>query len=111
MARRVKNITCTDCNEEKLHFGRGLCGRCYDRHQRGGTLIDFPLAGYPAEELLTEWEILRSEGHSVRQAAERLGMKYATFDKALQRAQRRGDPRAARPHTKFNPHNNQQKAS
>lgn len=33
-----KIVTCSDCGERREHNGRGLCGRCYTRHGRAGTL-------------------------------------------------------------------------
>lgn len=66
--------------------GRGLCFRCYSRAKRAGTLIDYERRGFPRALLLEEWALLRSEGYTPRQAAERLGMSYDAFEKALERA-------------------------
>ena len=71
------------------HAGRGLCGSCYHRLTPDERL-DYPRTQMSRDELLEEWELLRSEGCTQRQAAERLGMAYATFDRALLRARAAG---------------------
>ena len=78
------------------HRGRGLCRGCHARRRRDGTLADAPRATMSADEVLEEWVMLRGEGHTVAQAAERLGMTYGALEKALDRARKRGDERAKR---------------
>jgi hypothetical protein len=46
------------------------------------------------DELLDEWELLHGEGHTIPQAAPRLGMTVHALCQALLRARRGGDPRA-----------------
>lgn len=77
-----------------MHAGRGLCEGCYERKWRSGRLADFPAQLRPRAEVMEEWELLRSEGYTKRQAAERLGMTFAAFDRAFHRARKAGDPRA-----------------
>lgn len=39
----AKKKVCADCNQERSIIGRGLCGTCYHRHKRKGTLDEkFP---------------------------------------------------------------------
>jgi hypothetical protein len=76
------------------HRGRGLCNFCYDAIQRAGALIDFERLTRSCDEVMAEWAILRQQGYTKRQAAERLGMKFKAFEKAYERARRAGDPRA-----------------
>jgi hypothetical protein len=74
------------------HAGRGLCRPC---HQTAGEdRIDYERVGRSRDELMAEWEILRGEGYTKRQAAERLGMTFEAFDRAYHRARAAGDPRA-----------------
>lgn len=76
------------------HEGRGLCPPCYRSAHYEGRLGDYPRRTWSRDEVLSEWELLRGEGHTRLQAAERLGMNPATFERALQRARADGDPRA-----------------
>lgn len=77
-----------------VHAGRGLCNACHKRADYHGHLADHPRSTWSRDEVLSEWELLRGEGHTRLQAAERLGMNPATFERALQRARADGDPRA-----------------
>lgn len=77
-------------------IGRGLCCACYRRAQREGTLDDYERTFRPREEMLEDWELLRSDGYTVANAAPRMGMTCAALEKALRRAERDGDPRAGR---------------
>lgn len=76
------------------HQARCLCGPCYDHCRRAGTLADYRPVTYSRDELMDEWEVLRLHGYSKRQAAERLGMSFAAFDRAFHRARKDDDPRA-----------------
>ena len=38
----MRLIVCADCKQENKHQGRGLCGKCYWRRTRNGTLEDLP---------------------------------------------------------------------
>lgn len=75
--------------------GRGLCSHCYQTAWATGDLIDYPRATRSRNDLLDDYVILRAEGHTGQQIAQRLGMTYPAFERALQRARRDGDPRAA----------------
>ena len=77
-----------------VHAGRGLCNACHKRADYHGRLADHPRSTWSRDEVLSEWELLRGEGHTRVQAAERLGMTPAAFERALQRARAAGDPRA-----------------
>lgn len=37
-----RDCECVDCGFTARHYGRGLCGACWARHKRGGTLAQFP---------------------------------------------------------------------
>jgi hypothetical protein len=81
------------------HGGRGLCGTCYNqiRHQR--RLHDYEPVKRSREDMLEEWEMLRSDGVTdLAIAAERMGVTRAALDKCLERARRDGDPRGVRYH-------------
>ena len=79
------------------HRGRGLCGPCGHAVARRGQLIDYPRINRTRDELMHEWELLRSEGHTLSQAADRLGIARGTLKRAYQRARAAGDPRAQPP--------------
>ena len=76
------------------HRARGLCSRCHSAFQYTGELIAFERLTRTRDELLEDWELLRAQGLTRRQAAERMRMPYLSFNRALQRARAGGDPRA-----------------
>jgi hypothetical protein len=76
------------------HGGRNLCRPCWSRRWYVGTLDDVERIKFTRDELMAEWEILRGEGYSKRQAAERMGISFERFDRAFHRAKAAGDPRA-----------------
>jgi hypothetical protein len=78
----------------RRHAGRGLCDTCRSQARTTGELIDFERFTRSRDELLDDWAVLRAEGYTLRQAAERLGMTQAAFERAYHRARRDGDPRA-----------------
>jgi hypothetical protein len=74
----------------RLHRGRRLCGRCWSGRVRAGTLNQVERITWPRGALLDEYRMLSSQGHSVAQVAERLGVRYAALDRALCRAVKAG---------------------
>lgn len=86
---------CIHCHWRRPTAGRGLCRACYADPT---ITINYPdRRGIPSADLLDDWDMLRRDGYTLRQAAERLGITYAALDQALVRAKRRRDPRAVRP--------------
>lgn len=82
----------------RVHRGRGLCSTCHNYVLSRGQLSDYPpVVKRPRDDLLDDYVLLRSEGLSWRQCAERLGMSYAAFQRAMLRARAAGDSRAGRP--------------
>lgn len=78
---------------------RGLCYTCYLKAQTSGDLDDFERRLRTNEEVVEEYDELRSQGNfDLHLIAERMGMTYKALDKALYRARKRGDTRAALPH-------------
>jgi hypothetical protein len=73
---------------------RGLCNTCY---RDPDIRIDYETRIWNADDLLDTWDELRREGHTLRQAAERIGVTFAALEKAIARAAKRGDHRARRP--------------
>ena len=69
-----------------MHEGRGLCRPCYYRCRKTGELADYELVTHRRTEVLAEWEVLRLDGVSKRDAAGRIGMSFEAFDRALLRA-------------------------
>lgn len=78
----------------RWHAGRGLCPTCWSRAARRGVLADFPTVTYTRDELLEEWAALRVRGLGRSEAAGRLGVSRAAFERALYRARAAGDERA-----------------
>lgn len=80
-------MSCIECPRllDRNH-ARGLCSSCYGKRYRAGTYLDLPRRTWARDEVLTEWQLLRSEGFTRRQAAERLGIKFNTFERAICRA-------------------------
>jgi hypothetical protein len=87
------------CHPGRPKFSRLLCRHCYDHHRRKGTLCDFPTEVRKRDDLIADYELLRGQGYTKRQIAERLGMNLSTLRVAYQRAVRAGlltpDRRAA----------------
>lgn len=69
------------------------CPTCGQKMPKPPT-VRHPLR--PLDDTLDDWDFLRRQGYSVRDAADRLGMSHAALDKALCRAKAAGDPRAVR---------------
>jgi hypothetical protein len=84
----------------KYHGARGYCSTHWRRIQRHGRpdvkLTPIAPRGGPRatvrtrEEVLEEYAMVRDEVRSIRQAAERMGMKFSTLDRALYRARQEG---------------------
>lgn len=83
-----------DMGVGRFHRGRGLCCACHTRVSRAGWLADYERRNRIRDEVMVEWELLRGEGYTKRQAAARLGMTFAAFDRAFHRSRRAGDSRA-----------------
>jgi hypothetical protein len=77
----------------RRHLGRGLCVNCYGTEMTAGRLDQWPRMNRPGSEMLEDWELLRSAGVSVEQAAKRIGVTMAALDRALHRAIKNGDER------------------
>ena len=92
---------CSVCTCSDVCFTRGLCGGCYSRYHGAGRQFEHPRATRPGDEVMHEWEMLREQGYTKRQAAERLRMSYDAFDRAYWRARAAGDPRALPAHPQF----------
>lgn len=78
------------CHPNRELFARSLCKDCYDYHRRHDTLAHHPRKQRPTADFAADYQLLRSEGHTRRQIAERLGMRRNTVDAAYARAVRRG---------------------
>lgn len=76
------------CHPERPLRARGLCDTCYDRHHKAGTLQAFPLERPQRSraDFIADFDLLRSEGYTLAQIADRLGMKYKTVHAAYSRA-------------------------
>jgi CRP-like cAMP-binding protein len=74
-------------------FARGLCRACYDRARHNGTLHQHPVQRpqRPRADFVADYRLLRSEGYTHAQMAERLGMKRRSFYAAYARAVAAGE--------------------
>lgn len=88
--RKHRIDECAGCHRERQMHGRNLCSACYFRLRRNGTIHDFERNTYTRAELIAEWDLLRLEGYTRAQAAERLGITKARLEKAIEREQRAG---------------------
>lgn len=64
---------------------RELCARCWDQIRHTDEIHDYPRLTRRAADVAEDWEELASLGLSKRDAAARLGMTYAAFERALLR--------------------------
>lgn len=78
------------CHPTRPLMARGLCRSCYQFQYLGGDLNNVrPIRR--RVEFVADYELLRSEGHTRAQIAERLGMTIGALNKAYLRAVRAGD--------------------
>lgn len=107
MSRMVAlDAPCTGCDRDMVPMGwhripggavrygaHGLCHSCSHRLYRPPAPT-FRSGPWTRDALLDEWDFLRRQGFTLRQATGRIGITYAALDRALHRA--KGDPRAIR---------------
>lgn len=81
------------CHPNRPMLARDLCRRCYQNARNAGTLAQHrPERTIRSRvEFVADYELLRSEGYTRRQIAERLGMRYDTVNAAYHRAVHAGD--------------------
>jgi hypothetical protein len=81
------------CHPGRPVNARGLCDSCYETHWRAGTLDQFPTrrTQRTRADFVADYQLLRSEGYTRRQIAERLGMRYPAVNQAYHRAVVAGD--------------------
>lgn len=91
-ARRER--ACASCGAATLRVIRGLCDSCFGKARYYGTLADWPRVTRSRDELLEDYQLLRSDGLSREVIAARLGMHYDSLMRALVRAARAGDTRS-----------------
>jgi CRP-like cAMP-binding protein len=93
-ARRLVlvNARPANCHPDRPVNARGLCHSCYHRHRQQGTLDHYPTKRTLRfrVDFVADYVLLRSEGYTRRQIAERLGMTYPGVTNAYLRAVRAG---------------------
>lgn len=72
--------------QRNMHGGRGLCIVDYTHHRYNGTLHRFSAMSHDSARLLENYEEMARYGVSRKTAAERLGVPYPTFERAILRA-------------------------
>jgi CRP-like cAMP-binding protein len=77
------------CHPDRPNLARGLCRRCYQGAWHRGELTGIRTNRTQAQ-FVADYELLRSEGYTRRQIAERLGMAYDSVSHAYRRAVRAG---------------------
>lgn len=79
------------CHPDRPVQARGLCGPCYQTAWANGTLDQHPplRTQRALEDFAADYQLLRSEGYTRAQIAERLGMKYPAVTRAYGRAVKR----------------------
>lgn len=81
------------CHPDRPLAARTLCNSCYAMAWRNGRLDTHPLNQDKRSraDFVADYQLLRAEGHSRAQIAERLGMTVAAVTQAYRRAVRAGD--------------------
>ncbi len=74
------------CHPAREIYGRTLCRGCYDHHRNAGTIGNYPRAHRATTDFAADYALLRSEGHTRAQIAERLRMRRNSVDAAYRRA-------------------------
>lgn len=100
--KRTFETPCTnpDCPDPSTPGARvaGQCIPCYKKEWRAERIAQpepKPRAKeWRSDDLMHEWDFWRGMGYTRRQFAERIGMKWISFERAYWRAVKRGDPRA-----------------
>lgn len=77
------------CHPNRPLRAQSLCGSCYTAAWNAGHLIRKHDPRKQAD-FIADYELLRSEGYTRRQIAERLGMNYDSLGAAYRRAVRAG---------------------
>jgi len=77
---------CIDCHatDHKQH-GRGLCGPCYHRHEKNGTLHQYKIRRRSSADTLADLAELTAQGYDIAAAAQRMGMTRRAVEKAVAR--------------------------
>lgn len=78
------------CHPRRPLYARGLCQTCYRIDYTGGTLANVRRIRRRVD-FVADYVLLRSEGHTRAQIADRMGMSIGALNKAYLRAVRAGD--------------------
>lgn len=80
------------CHPGRPANGRGLCRSCWTLARRNGTLDQHARTRTirTQAEFVEDYVLLRSEGYTRRQIADRLGMRYDAVTRAYGEAVRKG---------------------
>lgn len=95
-ARRLLNherlvlVRAATCHPERPEAARRLCRSCYNQEWSAGRLPNLRRIRRRVD-FIPDYELLRSEGHSRRQIAERMGVSVNAVTQAYLRAVRAGD--------------------
>jgi hypothetical protein len=80
------------CHPDRPVNARGLCDSCYQTAWQNGTLTQHPTKRTmrSRDHFVADYELLRSEGYTRGQIAERLRMTHGAVSRAYWRAIRAG---------------------
>lgn len=76
-------VMCACCGEMRSHVGRSLCNACWKRHDKAGTLDEFPRLRTWTSTLgrIADYAELRERRMPIRAAAELLGVTSRTAER------------------------------
>jgi hypothetical protein len=82
------HATPAKCHPDRPLDARGLCHSCYTTAWRNKNLVEHPRTRTRRSlaDFVADYELLRSEGYTRRQIAERLDMNYPAVTAAYLRA-------------------------
>lgn len=62
---------------------RGICNSCYSLLVGTDALLDYPRSTMPIDLVWEEWSLLKAQGLTNQEVADKLGMTYAALDRSL----------------------------
>jgi hypothetical protein len=78
------------CGQRGGIAGRGLIQTCYWREQYRGTLTDWPRQTWAAADFIDDYRLLKGQGYTHPQIAERLGYPLLSMQRQICRLRSRG---------------------
>lgn len=89
MSHPTTGTHCATCGKDVRYHARSLCKACWCRAARAGTLDEHPRTYRRADDVLEDYEVLRSAGVELPTIAARLGYEKVDSLRAVLRRARR----------------------